>query len=127
MDFGGSWDQFLQLADFAYNNSYQPSIQMAPYEALYGRRCWSPSKQKSYANRKVRDVAYMVREKVLLRVLPMKGVMRFGKKVKLSPWYIVPFEHGSVDGDLTYDVEPIAIFDYHVRKFRSKNIASVKV
>ena len=37
IDFGGSWDQFLPLAEFAYNNSYQSSIQMAPYEALYGR------------------------------------------------------------------------------------------
>ena len=42
IDFGGSWDHFLPLAEFAYNNSYQPSIQMAPYEALYGRRCRSP-------------------------------------------------------------------------------------
>ena len=42
IEFGGSWDQFLPLAEFAYNNSYQSSIQMAPYEALYGRRCRSP-------------------------------------------------------------------------------------
>ena len=42
IDFGGSWDQFLPLAEFAYNNSYQSSIQMALYEALYGRRCRSP-------------------------------------------------------------------------------------
>ncbi|XP_070031953.1 uncharacterized protein [Nicotiana tomentosiformis] len=40
--FWGSWDQFLSLADSAYNNSYQLSIQMALYEALYGRRCRSP-------------------------------------------------------------------------------------
>ncbi|XP_070041331.1 uncharacterized protein [Nicotiana tomentosiformis] len=42
MDFGGSWDQFLLLAKFAYNNSYQTSIQMTPYEELYGRRCRLP-------------------------------------------------------------------------------------
>ncbi|XP_070011232.1 uncharacterized protein [Nicotiana sylvestris] len=42
IDFGGQWDQFLPLAEFAYNNSYQSSIEMAPYEALYGRRCCSP-------------------------------------------------------------------------------------
>jgi len=41
IDFGGSWDQFLPLIEFAYNNSYQSSIQMAPYEALYERRCRS--------------------------------------------------------------------------------------
>ena len=38
----GSWDKHLPLAEFAYNNSYQSSIGMAPYEALYGRRCRSP-------------------------------------------------------------------------------------
>ena len=42
LDFKGSWDQFLPLAEFAYNNSYHSSIQMAPYEALYGRKCQSP-------------------------------------------------------------------------------------
>ena len=42
MNFGESWDKHLHLAEFAYNNSYQSSIQMAPYEALYGRKCRSP-------------------------------------------------------------------------------------
>ncbi|XP_070050632.1 uncharacterized protein [Nicotiana tomentosiformis] len=41
IDFGGAWDQFLPLAEFAYINNYQSSIQMTPYEALYGRRCCS--------------------------------------------------------------------------------------
>ncbi len=38
----GSWDRYLPLAEFTYNNSYQASIQMAPYEALYGRKCRTP-------------------------------------------------------------------------------------
>src|SRR5438045_9300541 len=42
MDFGGSWEDHLHLVEFAYNNSYQASIGMAPYEALYGRPCRSP-------------------------------------------------------------------------------------
>nr|XP_009757396.1 PREDICTED: uncharacterized protein LOC104210243 [Nicotiana sylvestris] len=42
MDFGGSWDQCLSLVEFSYNNNYQLSIQMAPYETLYGRQCHSP-------------------------------------------------------------------------------------
>ena len=36
-----SWEEHLTLVEFAYNNSYQVSIQMAPYEALYGRPCRS--------------------------------------------------------------------------------------
>ena len=39
---GGSWDDHLPLVEFAYNNSYHSSIEMAPYEALYGRKCRSP-------------------------------------------------------------------------------------
>ncbi|XP_055826375.1 uncharacterized protein LOC129894748 [Solanum dulcamara] len=38
----GNWDDHLPLIEFTYNNSYHASIQMAPYEALYGRRCRSP-------------------------------------------------------------------------------------
>ena len=42
IEFGGHWDNFLPLAEFSYNNSYHSSIDMAPFEALYGRRCRSP-------------------------------------------------------------------------------------
>ena len=42
MEFRGSWDTHLPLMEFAYNNSYQASIGMAPYEALYGRKCRTP-------------------------------------------------------------------------------------
>ncbi|GJY13910.1 putative reverse transcriptase domain-containing protein [Tanacetum coccineum] len=38
----GSWDIHLSLDDFSYNNSYHSSIQCAPFEALYGRRCRPP-------------------------------------------------------------------------------------
>ena len=41
LDLKGSWEEHLPLVEFAYNNSYQLSIQMAPYEALYGRPCRS--------------------------------------------------------------------------------------
>jgi hypothetical protein len=37
-----SWEDQLALAKFAYNSSYQTTIKMAPYEALYGRHCVSP-------------------------------------------------------------------------------------
>ena len=42
LDFLGSWDRYIPLMEFAYNNSYQSSISMALYEALYGRRCRTP-------------------------------------------------------------------------------------
>ncbi|KZV49483.1 hypothetical protein F511_13782 [Dorcoceras hygrometricum] len=42
LDFAESWDSKLPLVEFTYNNSYQASIETAPYEALYGRKCRSP-------------------------------------------------------------------------------------
>ena len=42
LDHKGSWEEHLPLVEIAYNNSYQESVQMAPYEALYGRPCRSP-------------------------------------------------------------------------------------
>ena len=41
IEFGGHWDNFLPLAEFSYNNSYHSSIDIAPFEALCGRRCRS--------------------------------------------------------------------------------------
>ena len=42
LSYGAMWDECLPLAEFSYNNSYQESIKMAPFEALYGRRCKTP-------------------------------------------------------------------------------------
>jgi hypothetical protein len=137
LDFGGSWDRYLPMMEFAYNNSYQSSIQMAPFEALYGRRCRSPigwfeageaklvgpeliqdaiekvklirdrlvtaqSRQKSYSDRRRRPLEFTVGDHVFLRVSPMKGVLRFGKKGKLSPRFIGPFEILERVGPLAY-------------------------
>ena len=38
----GSWEDWLPLAEFSYNNSYQENIKMAPFEALYGCKCRTP-------------------------------------------------------------------------------------
>ena len=40
--YGKNWDKCLPLAEFSYNNSYQASLKMAPFEALYGHRCRTP-------------------------------------------------------------------------------------
>ncbi|XP_070004354.1 uncharacterized protein [Nicotiana sylvestris] len=87
-----------------YLNYQQDALDKVKF--IQERLHMTQSRKKRYADRKVRDVTYMVREKVLLKVLLMKGVMRFGKKGKLSPQLIGPFK---------------------VRKLRSKDIASVKV
>jgi hypothetical protein len=42
LNHGGSWDNSLPYAEFSYNYSYQASLKMAPFEALYGRKCRTP-------------------------------------------------------------------------------------
>ena len=42
IDYEGSWDRHILLIEFVYNNSFQSSIGMAPYKALYGRKCRTP-------------------------------------------------------------------------------------
>ena len=42
IDFQDTWDKYIALIEFAYNNQYHSSIGMAPYEALYSRKCRSP-------------------------------------------------------------------------------------
>jgi hypothetical protein len=39
---GSSWDKSLPYAEFSYNNSYQASLKMLPFETLYGRKCRTP-------------------------------------------------------------------------------------
>ncbi|XP_070015141.1 uncharacterized protein [Nicotiana sylvestris] len=73
------------------------------------------SRQKSYSDRKVHNVSYMVEKKVLL------------KKYIGDPSYILDFSPVQFDGDLTYDVELMAILEWQFQKLRSKDIASVKV
>jgi hypothetical protein len=42
LEFGGNWEEHLSLVEFTYNNNYQSTIGMAPFEALYGRKCRTP-------------------------------------------------------------------------------------
>ena len=42
LGYGTSWDESLPYTEFSYNNSYQSSIEMAPFEALYGKKCRTP-------------------------------------------------------------------------------------
>ncbi|KAL0549730.1 hypothetical protein IC582_014217 [Cucumis melo] len=127
LEFPGSLDSHLHLMEFAYNNSYQATIGMTPFEALYGKCCRSPvcwgevgeqrlmgpelvqstneaiqkirsrmhtaqSRQKSYADVRRKDHEFEVGDKVFLKVAPMRGVLRFERRGKLSPRFVGPFE-----------------------------------
>ncbi|GJT04528.1 putative reverse transcriptase domain-containing protein [Tanacetum coccineum] len=51
-----------------------------------------PRRQRSYANIRRKPLEFQVRDRVMLKVSPHKGVIRFGKRGKLNPWYIRPFK-----------------------------------
>jgi hypothetical protein len=113
---------------------------MAPFEVLYGRRCFTllnwiesgetviygpdlveeaksivhriqenlkatKSHQETYANKRHRPLVFEVGNHVYLRVLPMKGVNRFGVKVKLAPHYIRPFPIFKKCGTVAYKLD----------------------
>ncbi|KAI5353628.1 hypothetical protein L3X38_006522 [Prunus dulcis] len=132
-----NWDTYLALVEFSYNNSYHSSIEMAPYETLYGRQCRTPicwnkvgdkkvkkvesiraptekvkmirdklktaqDRQKSYADNRSKDLEFTVGDWVFLKLALWKGVMRFGKRGKLSPCYIGPYEITERVGPVAY-------------------------
>ncbi|WMV57927.1 hypothetical protein MTR67_051312 [Solanum verrucosum] len=86
-----------------------------------------------------RELEFQVDDWIFLKVSPMKGVMRFGKKGKLSPRYvgpyrilkrivsIVPLESVAVKDSLSYEDVPVEILNRQVRRLRNKEVASVKV
>ena len=61
------------------------------------------SQQKSYYDNSRRKVEFEVGDMVFLKVAPMKGVMRFGKKGKLSPRFVGPFKILKRIGKVTYN------------------------
>ncbi|GJY78632.1 putative reverse transcriptase domain-containing protein [Tanacetum coccineum] len=140
IDFGNGWVKHLPLVEFSYNNSYHASIKVAPFEALYGRKCRSPvcwaevgrvqltgpeitqettekdiqikqrmqaarDRQKSYADLKRKPMEFQVRDRVMLKVSPWKGVVRFGKRGKLNPRYVGPFKVMEKGGSVAYKLE----------------------
>ncbi|XP_070020251.1 uncharacterized protein [Nicotiana sylvestris] len=63
------------------------------------------SRQKSYSDVQRRDMEFEVGDWVFLRISPMKGVMHFGKKDKLSPRYIGPYKILRRIGQFAYELE----------------------
>lgn len=63
------------------------------------------SRQKSYSDTRRRDLEFDIDDWVFLKVSPMKGIMRFGKKGKLSPRYIGPYRIVRRIGRVAYQLE----------------------
>ena len=59
----GSWEKWPPLAEFSYNNSYQESIKMAPFEALYGRKCRTPLNWVEPGERRYYGIDFLMKAK----------------------------------------------------------------
>ncbi|GJV16938.1 putative reverse transcriptase domain-containing protein [Tanacetum coccineum] len=103
IDFRKGWVKHLPLADFSYNNSYHASIKAAPYEALYGRKCRSPVCWAEVGEAQLTE--FEVGDRVMLKVSPWKGVVRFGKRGKLNLRYVGPFKVLAKAGKVAYRLE----------------------
>ncbi|GKA10148.1 hypothetical protein Tco_0689581 [Tanacetum coccineum] len=101
-------------------------------------------KQKSYANLKRKPMDFQVGDKVMLKVSPWKGVVRFGKRGKLNPRaetfhvsnlkkcyadepLVVPLDGLHFDDKLQFIKEPVKIMDREVKQLRQSRVSIVKV
>ena len=69
LDFKKSWVKYLSLAKFAYNNSHQASIGMAPFEALYGRKCKTPVCWDEVGERKINNIEFIEISSEKIRII----------------------------------------------------------
>nr|GEV42277.1 putative reverse transcriptase domain-containing protein [Tanacetum cinerariifolium] len=151
IDFGNGWERHLPWVEFSYNNSYHGSIKATLFEALYGRKCRSPvcwakriqvaqDRQKSYADMRRKPLEFQVGDRVMLKVSPWKGVVRFGKRGKLNPRYIGPFkkclsdeplaislDEVHIDDKLRFVEEPVKVMDREVKRLKQSRIPIIKV
>ncbi|GJR42901.1 putative reverse transcriptase domain-containing protein [Tanacetum coccineum] len=99
-------------------------VRCAPFEALYGRKCRSPIMWAGvgegqligpdYADKRRKPLEFSVGDYVLPKVSPWKGVVRFGKKEKLAPRFVGPFEIIEKVGPVAYRLDlPEELYGVH--------------
>jgi hypothetical protein len=101
----GSWDKNLPWAEFSYNDNYQESLKMTPFEAIYGRCCCTPLNWTELGEKAIFGLDLVEGDHVYLKVSPMKGMKRFKMKEKLTPCYIRPFSVLEKCGNVAYKLE----------------------
>ncbi|GKF49753.1 hypothetical protein Tco_0143004, partial [Tanacetum coccineum] len=87
-------------------------------------------RQKCYVDKRRKPLEFSVRDYVLLKVSPWKGVVRFRKKGKLAPRFVGPFEiieKIQVDAKLNFVEAPVEILEREFKKLKRSRIVIVKV
>ena len=65
----GSWEKWLPLAEFSYNNSYQASIKMAAVEAMYSQKCRTPLNWIEPRERRYFDIDFVTEAEEQVRII----------------------------------------------------------
>ncbi|KAJ4957381.1 hypothetical protein NE237_024492 [Protea cynaroides] len=146
IDFKGSWDEKLPLIEFAYNNSYQATIQMSPYEALYGRKCQTPLFWNEVGECSIVGPEFV--EETCRVVDIIKEIMRTtqnhqkqyadtrrrdlefvvdDKKYVKDPTHVLIVDLPDLTDDLTFEVTPTEITSGKVQRLCNRDIYYVKV
>ncbi|GJZ09986.1 reverse transcriptase domain-containing protein [Tanacetum coccineum] len=108
IDFGNGWDRHLPLAEVGEAQLTGPEIIHETTEKIFkirDRMQAARDRQKSYADKRRRPLEFEVGDKVMLKVAPWKGVMRFGKRGKLNLRYIGHFRIIERIGPVAYRLE----------------------
>jgi hypothetical protein len=122
LTYGKDWEQSLPYAEFSYNNGYQASLGMSPFEALYGRKCRTPLMWSEVGERalvgpalvKEAEISFKPGDFVYLKVSPIRGTRRFQVHGKLAPRYIGPYQVLKRIGAVAYRLElPEGMTDIH--------------
>jgi len=129
---GVSWVECLPLIECTYNNSFHSSIRMAPFEALYGRRCRTPLCwfQSGESALLWPDVVQEMTEKVKMIQEKMKASQSRQKSFHDKRRKDIEFQVGDhvfLRDNLTVETLPVRVEDCEVKRLRVKEIVLVKV
>ncbi|GKA34007.1 putative reverse transcriptase domain-containing protein [Tanacetum coccineum] len=108
INFGNSWDLHLPLSEVEDSQLINPELIRDTTEKIVQiKNCLltARSRQKSYADRRLKPLEFEVGDMVLLKVSPWKGAVRFEKHEKLIPRYIRPFKIVARVGPVAYTLE----------------------
>ncbi|GJZ58741.1 putative reverse transcriptase domain-containing protein [Tanacetum coccineum] len=123
IDFGKGWEKHLPLVEFSYNNSYHASIKVAPFEALYGRKCRSPV---CWPKLEI-PVAYKLELLEELSNIHSTFHVSNLKKCLSNESLVIPMKELRIDDKLNFVEEPVEIMDREVKQLKQSRIPIVKV
>ncbi|XP_017976448.1 PREDICTED: uncharacterized protein LOC108661964 [Theobroma cacao] len=142
IDFTGSWDRHLPLVEFAYNNSFQYSIGMAPYKLCMGESVELHFAGMKFAKREKLNSRYSGPFHIIERIGPVAYRLELPleldrihnvfhvsmlKKYVPDPSHILEIPPIELQEDLKFEVQPVRILDRKDRVLRKKSIPMVKM